>query len=216
MIMQTATTERGRTRSRQRQPQDAGVTDTTAGYRRSAVKARHAELETRYSPLLDASNDRLEELFRGITPGDIPQGPMEGVAIIGAGTWLAPPLAVLIREFVWRGKIIDPKSRYLTNRMTAFDVSSIVATVDIGPSWLDDKDCIVLDYSKTSVVAGGVRDELRQLRPELYLGLIWLYGRRLGWFTLKTPEHGSGAQISQATEPGPDGSSGRVPRQHRR
>jgi hypothetical protein len=56
---------------------------------------------------------------------------MEGVAILGAGTWVAKPAAALVRLAVWRGKIIDPKSRYLTNRMTAFDVSAIVANVDI-------------------------------------------------------------------------------------
>jgi hypothetical protein len=173
------------------------MTPSTNGHK---TESSYAELKSGNAELLTASSAHLEELFRGIPSGDIPQGPMEGIAIFGAGTWIARPIAMLIREFVWRGKIIDPKSRYLSNRMTAFDVSAVVATVDIGPSWLDEKDCIVLDYSKTSMVAGGVRDELRQLRPDLYLGLIWLYGHKIGWFTLKAPQHGAGADVTKATK----------------
>ena len=36
--------------------------------------------------------------------------------------------------------------------------------------------CIVLDYSKTSRVAGSVRDEIREIAPGLYIGVV--YGER--------------------------------------
>jgi hypothetical protein len=31
-----------------------------------------------------------------------------------------------------------------------------------------------------------VRDELRQVGPALYLGVIWLWRKRVGWFTLRS------------------------------
>jgi len=41
-------------------------------------------------------------------------------------------------------------------------------------SWYDGKPCIVLDYSKTSIVAHLVRDEIREIAPGVYLGLVFL------------------------------------------
>ena len=35
--------------------------------------------------------------------------------------------------------------------------------------------------------ARSVRDEIRLVGPQLYLGVIWLGGRRIGWFTLREP-----------------------------
>jgi hypothetical protein len=42
-----------------------------------------------------------------------------------------------------------------------------------GPSWLDGKDCIVLDYSETSLLAQWILDEIRQIEPGLYLGKVY-------------------------------------------
>jgi hypothetical protein len=54
------------------------------------------------------------------------------------------------------------------------------AEVSVGPSWLDDRPCVVLDYSRSSVVAGWIRDEIREVAPGLYLGLVWGVGRLFG------------------------------------
>jgi hypothetical protein len=35
-----------------------------------------------------------------------------------------------------------------------------------------------------------VRDEMRQVGPGLYLGVVWLYGLRVGWFALRVPQTG--------------------------
>ncbi|WP_224283910.1 hypothetical protein [Streptomyces sp. LS1784] len=142
--------------------------------------------------LLGADDERLEELFRVSTPGDIPNGPMEGTAIIGAGTGATRLIAALVRLAVWRGKVFDRDGGYLSNRMSALDVLAILATVAPGPSRLDGEECIVIDYSGTSLVAGGVRDEIRQVGPGLYLGVIWLFGVRIGWFSLRTPQADGG------------------------
>lgn len=137
--------------------------------------------------LLSADDERLEELFRKSPAGEIPKGPLEGTAIItGVGPAGTQFLARLVHLLLWRGKVFSPDG-YLSNRLTPLDILSIVAKVGPGPSRLDDQECIVIDYSGTSLVFGGVRDELRQVGPHLYLGLIWLFDRRIGWFTLREP-----------------------------
>jgi hypothetical protein len=40
-------------------------------------------------------------------------------------------------------------------------------------SWLDGKECIVLDYAKTSLVAKHIRDEIRLIAPNFYLGRVY-------------------------------------------
>ncbi|MEV6118184.1 hypothetical protein AB0L59_38380 [Streptomyces sp. NPDC052109] len=143
--------------------------------------------------LLKMGDAGLVELFRASPPGAIPKGPAEGTGIVRwGGSWVAQPLAWLVRMTLWRGKVFDPQG-YLSNRMTAFDVLAIVAQVYTGPSLLDEQDCIVIDYSKISLVARGVRDEIREVEPGLFLGVVWLFGARVGWFTLRVPESGAGA-----------------------
>jgi hypothetical protein len=46
-------------------------------------------------------------------------------------------------------------------------------------SWVDGRPCIVLDYSRTSFVASMVRDEIRELAPGVYLGVVFVRRRRL-------------------------------------
>ncbi|MEO6593628.1 MAG: hypothetical protein ABIP94_02620 [Planctomycetota bacterium] len=48
--------------------------------------------------------------------------------------------------------------------------------VDETESWIDKRPCIVLDYSKTSFLARKIRDEIRLVRPGLYLDKVW-WGR---------------------------------------
>ncbi|GAA0908859.1 hypothetical protein [Streptomyces thermoalcalitolerans] len=140
------------------------------------------------SDLLDAGDDELVELFGKSPAGDLPKGPLEGTGIVRwGGRWLARPFAWLVRVAVWRGKVFDPEG-YLSNRMTSFDVLAILAQVYKGPSLLDGQECIVIDYSRISLAARGVRDEMRQVDQGLYLGVVWLYGLRVGWFALRVPE----------------------------
>ncbi|MFF8593627.1 hypothetical protein ACF061_19715 [Streptomyces sp. NPDC015220] len=140
------------------------------------------------SDLLNAGDDGLVELFGGSRAGDVPRGPLEGTGIVRwGGGRLARPLARLVRLAVWRGKVFDPEG-YLSNRMTPFDVLAVLAQVYKGPSLLDERECIVIDYSRTSLVARAVRDEMRQIEEGLYLGVVWLYGCRVGWFALRVPE----------------------------
>ena len=41
------------------------------------------------------------------------------------------------------------------------------------PSWFDGRESIVLDYSRTSLIAHWIRDEIREVAPRLYLGIVY-------------------------------------------
>ena len=123
--------------------------------------------------LLEMSKAQLDELFTKSPPGPIPDGPTEGTAIIAPGTVFSPRIAAAINLFVWQGKTFDAPHGVLRNRISALGLNAIVAEVYKGPSWLDQKECIVIDYSKTSTVAHWIRDEIRLIEPGTYLGEVY-------------------------------------------
>ena len=71
------------------------------------------------------------------------------------------------------------------NRVLPFGLRAVAAEVRRGPSRLDGRECIVLDYSRSSLAARGVRDELRLVRTGLYLGRAYWRGVRLADFALE-------------------------------
>lgn len=139
------------------------------------------------SQLLAMSRQQLDDLFSASAAGDIPNGEAEGTAIIASGTVFSPEIAALINIFGWKGKTFDGAHGTLTNRILAFGLNAIVAEVYKAASWFDDKECIVLDYSKTSLVAKHVRDEIREIGPGTYLGLVYWEKDRTIHFSLQFP-----------------------------
>jgi hypothetical protein len=137
--------------------------------------------------LLEMTGEKLDELFAASPPGPIPDGPAEGTAIIAPGTKFSADIAEFISVFGWKGKTFDGKRGVLTNRITPLGLNAIVAEVYVDKSWYDQKDCIVLDYSKTSLVAHWIRDEIRLIAPGFYLGLVYWEKKRLIHFALQFP-----------------------------
>jgi hypothetical protein len=135
--------------------------------------------------LLAMSQAQLDDLFRGSPAGDIPNGPAKGTAIIAPGTKFSEPTAQIINLFGWQGKVFDSAKGLLKNKILAFGFEAIVARVYKGPSWLDNKECIVLDYSDTSIVAQYIRDEIRLISPNFYLGVVYWGKDRLIHFSLQ-------------------------------
>ena len=135
--------------------------------------------------LLAMSQVQLDDLFRASPAGDIPNGTAAGTAIIAPGTKYSQPIAEIINHFGWQGKVFDAKTGTLKNRILAFGFEAIIAKVDKGPSWLDGKECIVLDYSQTSLVAHWIRDEIRLIDANFYLGKVYWAKERLIDFCLK-------------------------------
>jgi hypothetical protein len=135
--------------------------------------------------LLTMSQKELDDLFIKSPAGDVPDGEAQGTAIVAPGTTYGADLATLINHFAWQGKVFDGKKGLLKNRILPFGFNAIIARIYKAPSWLDEKECIVLDYSDTSLVAQWIRDEIRQIGPGLYLGKVYWSHKRLMDFALR-------------------------------
>jgi hypothetical protein len=135
--------------------------------------------------LMKMSQAELDELFTKSPVGEIPDGEAEGTAIVAPGTTYSPDMARIVSLFAWQGKTFDAKKGQLKNRILPFGLNAIIARIYKAPSWLDGKECIVLDYSDTSLVAQWIRDEIRQIQPGLYLGKVYWNKTRLMDFALK-------------------------------
>jgi hypothetical protein len=127
---------------------------------------------------LKLSAQQLDDVFRNVPAGTIPIGQGDGTAIIAPGTAVSDTIAKFVHIFTWKGKFfehdpIDPQRATLKNRLLLLGTKAIVAQVYRGESWLDGKECIVLDYSQTSIVAQWIRDEIREVSPGLYLGVVY-------------------------------------------
>jgi hypothetical protein len=143
--------------------------------------------------LLEMSQAELDALFSAHEPGPIPDGEAEGTAIISPGTPFSEPIAACINIFAWKGKVFDAKDGFLRNEILPFALKAIVARVYKAPSWLDQKECIVLDYSQTSLVASHVRDEIRLVDDGFYLGKVYWDSKRLIDFCLDFRKAGAAA-----------------------
>ena len=135
--------------------------------------------------LLTMSQAQLDELFTNSLAGEIPDGEGKGTAIVAPGTTYTEEIAEFISHFAWQGKVFDAAKGVLKNKILPFGLNAIIAKVYKGPSWLDSKECIVLDYSETSFIAQWIRDEIRQIEPKLYLGKVYWGKRRLIDFALQ-------------------------------
>jgi len=135
--------------------------------------------------LLTKSQAELDALFSAHEAGPIPNGQADGTAIVAPGTNFSDDIAKLVNIFAWQGKVFDAKTGTLRNRILPFGINAIIAKVYKAPSWLDQKECIVLDYSETSLVAHWIRDEIRLIAPNTYLGKVYWNKSRLIDFALE-------------------------------
>jgi hypothetical protein len=129
--------------------------------------------------------DQLDNIFKNAPPGEIPNGPAKGTALIDTGSGEAPAIAEIIRIFAWQGKTFDAKSDTLVNRISIFGIIAIDAKVYFADSLFDGAKCIVLDYSENLDLSRFVRDEIRLISPNLYLGLVYWKEARTIYFTLE-------------------------------
>jgi hypothetical protein len=143
--------------------------------------------------LLEKTQSELDQIFSANAPGPIPTGNAEGEAIVRPGTFWTRLIARCVHDLAWQGKVFTPNpdgnGATLENKLTAVGVEAVVARVYYTASWFDGKQCIVLDYSKTSFLARKIRDEIRLIDPanHLYLGKVWWGKSRLIDFALKFP-----------------------------
>jgi hypothetical protein len=129
------------------------------------------------SSLVDETVGGLGEMFGAGMAGAIPDGRGRGTVLLGTGGRAARVAAALCYALAWRGKVVNAREGRLKNIVTPLGVRAIEAAVYKQDSWYDGETCIVLDYSKTSFVARKIRDEIREVAPGVFLGLVF-WGRR--------------------------------------
>jgi hypothetical protein len=134
---------------------------------------------------LTMSGDQLDDIFRNSPTGEIPSGQSEGTAIVAPGTKLTGIIARFVKRFNWQGKVFEKGQ--LINLVGPGGRKLIIAKVYKDKSWFDQKECIVLDYSKTSFLAKKVRDEIREVAPGIYFGIVYWGKTKLIHFALKFP-----------------------------
>jgi hypothetical protein len=143
--------------------------------------------------LLSLSQQDLDDVFRTGTAGAIPDGDAEGTVLAASETLFVPArlldrgIALLVRSLAWSGKVFDAARGELVNKVTPLQLRAVKARVSKGPSWYDGREAIILDYSRTSLLARRVRDEIRLVGPGTYLGQAYWGGTRVLQFALVFP-----------------------------
>jgi hypothetical protein len=125
------------------------------------------------SDLTGLSQAELDDLFRRSPAGDLPDGDALGTAIVAPGSELEGPVLWLTRWLAWQGKVFDRSRATLLNKVGPLGLHLIRARVYVAPSWFDNQPAIILDYSRTSLLARRVRDEIREVSPGTYLGIVY-------------------------------------------
>src|SRR6478736_4073534 len=135
--------------------------------------------------LLDLTGAELDELYGTSPVGEVPDGEAAGKLLVGSRhERVSGTAAWVVRMLAWKGKVFDRERGELRNRISPFAFHAVRARVYKDASWFDQKETIVLDYSKTSLLARRVRDEIREVAPGLYLGVVFSGKRKLLHFSL--------------------------------
>jgi hypothetical protein len=142
------------------------------------------------SSLVSATTDELGRLFGSGVAGAIPNGRGRGTVLVGTGGLVARLAAAACYALAWRGKVVNAREARLRNLVTPLGLRAIEAAVYKQDSWHDGEPCIVLDYSKTSFVARKIRDEIREIAPGVFLGLVFWGHRHVLDFALDFSRRG--------------------------
>ena len=145
----------------------AFVLNSTSG---TAARAQAPTSALSVGRLVQMSGAELDALYRQGTSVGMPPGRVRGTALLAPGTRRNAALARGTR-LVWQGKVFEPAEAFAVNRF--FGLPMIRAQVFQDQSWLDGAPALVLDYSRTSRVYAQYRDEIRQVAPGLFLGLMY-------------------------------------------
>lgn len=126
----------------------------------------------------------LESIFRH---GDVecgPCGPTRGTVLYSEGSH--PRIKARASGMLWKGKDFHCDGTF-TNRWAA-GIKAGGTGVCIGPSSLDGQPCFVMQYSPDAKAFPNVRDELRRIGPDEWLGRSYdpTTGQPKTWFVLKS------------------------------
>jgi hypothetical protein len=111
----------------------------------------------------------LTALFSVSPAANAPSGFVPGRAIKKPGSRMTAPNS-RATHLVWQGKIFRDDGTMI-NRMFGIG-KAIPADVYVGDSILDGRPALILDYSRSRLWPE-VRDEIREVSPGLYLGVMY-------------------------------------------
>jgi hypothetical protein len=112
----------------------------------------------------------IESVYRQGTAVAIPPSRVRGTALLAPGTRRARVVSRGAR-LLWQGKVFEEGQSTAVNRF--FGMRIVRGQLYQGPSWLDGGPSLILDYSQTSRIYADNRDEIRQVAPGLFLGLMY-------------------------------------------
>jgi hypothetical protein len=107
-------------------------------------------------------------LYLWARPGSRPVGYVRG-AVLRLDTKLLPRLQIGFTRVIWRGKYFS-EERFV-NQWTGF--RAIDSQVQEGPSYVDGRPCMILEYPPGTPFFGRMRDEVRQVGPNVYLSMVF-------------------------------------------
>lgn len=119
--------------------------------------------------LVRMSRADLTALYLAAPPATAPAGFAPGRAIKNPGSRRTERNS-RATGLVWKGKIFRPDGTMI-NRL-AGGLEAIPADVYLGESLLDGRPALILDYSRSRLWPD-VRDEIREVAPGLYLGIMY-------------------------------------------
>ncbi|MBA4190474.1 MAG: hypothetical protein C0467_21010 [Planctomycetaceae bacterium] len=111
----------------------------------------------------------LEALYLAAPPAPAPSGYLPGRAIKSPGSRRTVANSSLT-HLVWQGKVFRSDGTMI-NRLFG-GVKAIPADVYQGESLIDGQPSLILDYSRSKLWPD-VRDEIREVAPGLYLGVMY-------------------------------------------
>jgi hypothetical protein len=111
----------------------------------------------------------LETLYRQAKPGSFPAGYARGIPLYDPVKRLSGPRGK-VTGVLWRGKHFSCCDQ-LINQWCG--VRAIRAQLYEGESWLDGGPALIMDYRDSSWVWSDVRDEIREVAPGIFLGIMF-------------------------------------------
>ncbi len=120
--------------------------------------------------LVRMNHCQLLTLYANAETGPIPHGYTPGLAIFSPGRPLTMAKARLTSKTLWQGKTFFDDD-HLVNKVCG--LQAINAAVYRGASWYDGRPSIIIDYTDSRWPASHYRDEIREVSPGIYLGLMY-------------------------------------------
>jgi hypothetical protein len=112
----------------------------------------------------------LEALFKSIELGTPFVGCGRGRQLCSTDP-CRPRLKTFCANLAWKGKIAGPDG-HIVNRWIG-GVRAIETCYIIGPSWVDGRPAILMEYAPGTPILANTHDELREVAPGLYVGPLY-------------------------------------------